>query len=182
MQAWITVLKAADTAANWHAHQRRKGKHEEPYINHLLEVAMLVAEATEGKRPDLVIAALLHDAIEDQEVPRGMIAASFGEDVASLVEELTDDKTQPKAARKQHQVDTAARKSEGAKIIKLADKTSNVRAIATSPPAEWSVQRRLDYVEWARQVVAGLRGVNPWLEEQFDEAAKRAGQSVQPRV
>ena len=96
MKAWVTVLKAADTAAHWHAHQRRKGKHEEPYINHLLEVAMLVAEATEGKRPDLVIAALLHDAIEDQEVPRGMIAASFGEDVASLVEELTDDKTQPR--------------------------------------------------------------------------------------
>ena len=71
-------LKAADTAANWHAHQRRKGKHEEPYINHLLEVAMLVAEATEGKRPDLVVAALLHDAIEDQEVPRSMIVASFG--------------------------------------------------------------------------------------------------------
>ena len=72
------------------------------------------------------------------------------------MEELTDDKTQPKAARKQHQVETARRKSEGAKIIKLADKTSNLRAIATSPPADWSVQRRLDYVEWARQVVAGL--------------------------
>jgi GTP diphosphokinase / guanosine-3',5'-bis(diphosphate) 3'-diphosphatase len=53
MNAWITVLKAADAAANWHAHQRRKGKHEEPYINHLLEVAMPVAEATGGKRPDL---------------------------------------------------------------------------------------------------------------------------------
>ena len=182
MKAWITVLKAADTASNWHAHQRRKGKHEEPCINHLLEVAMLVAEATDGKRPDLVVAALLHDAIEDQEVPRGMIAASFGKDIASLVEELTDNKTQTKAARKQHQVDTAPRKSEGAKIIKLADKTSNLRAIATSPPAEWSVQRRLDYVTWAQQVIAGLRGANPWLEQQFDEAAKRAHQSVQPRV
>ena len=111
-----------------------------------------------------------------------MIAELFGKDIASLVEELTDDKTQPKAVRKQHQVDTAPRKSEGAQIIKLADKTSNLRAIATSPPAEWSVQRRLDYVEWARQVVAGLKAASPWLEEQFDEAAKHAGQSVQPRV
>ena len=75
---WIAVLRAADAAARWHVHQRRKGAAEEPYINHLLEVATLVAEATDGKDPDLVIAALLHDAIEDQEVPRGVIAQAFG--------------------------------------------------------------------------------------------------------
>ena len=69
MKEWIAVLKAADAAARWHVHQRRKGAAEEPYVNHLLEVASLVAEATDGKDPELVIAALLHDAIEDQEVP-----------------------------------------------------------------------------------------------------------------
>ena len=137
---------------------------EEPYINHLLEVAMLVAEATEGRRPDLVVAALLHDAIEDQEVPRRMIAASFGENIASLVAELTDDTTQAKDVRKRHQVETAPYKSADAKIIKLADKTSNLRAIAASPPADWSVQRRLDYIDWARQVVAGLKGASPPLK------------------
>jgi guanosine-3',5'-bis(diphosphate) 3'-pyrophosphohydrolase len=73
MKEWIAVLKAAAAAAPWHIHQRRKGSAEEPYINHLLEVASLVAEATDGKDPDLVI-ALLHDAIEDQEVPRETIA------------------------------------------------------------------------------------------------------------
>jgi len=182
MKAWIEVLKAADTAAHWHSHQRRKGKHEEPYVNHLLEVAMLVAEATEGKRPDLVVAALLHDSIEDQEVPRKMIAASFGENIASIVMELTDDKTQPKDVRKRHQIETAPYKSADAKIIKLADKISNLRAIATSPPADWSVQRRLDYIDWARQVVAGLRGTSSSLEHQFDEAAKHAEASVQPKV
>src|SRR5690349_10750795 len=83
VKEWIAVLKAADAAARWHVHDRRKGAAEEPYINHLLEVASLVAEATDGKDPNLVIAALLHDAIEDQEVPRGMIAETFGEDVAS---------------------------------------------------------------------------------------------------
>ena len=80
---WIAVLRAADAAERWHVHQRRKGAAEEPYINHLLEVATLVAEATEGKDPDLVIAALLHDAIEDQEVPRDVIAEAFGEGMAS---------------------------------------------------------------------------------------------------
>src|SRR3954470_16339407 len=91
MKEWIGVLKAADAAARWHVHQRRKGAAEEPYINHLLEVASLVAEATDGKDPDLVIAALLHDAIEDQEVPREMIAEIWGEEVAKIVEEVTDE-------------------------------------------------------------------------------------------
>src|SRR6202790_760746 len=90
MKEWVTVLKAANAAARWHVHQRRKGAAEEPYINHLLEVASLVAEATDGKDPDLVIAALLHDAIEDCEVPQTLIEKTFGSDVATLVVEVTD--------------------------------------------------------------------------------------------
>src|SRR6516164_3650325 len=100
MQEWLQVLKAADAAARWHVHQRRKGPAGEPYINHLLEVAMLVADATDGTDTDLVIAALLHDAIEDCEVPRQLIVETFGEDVAKIVEEVTDDKTLPKQVRK----------------------------------------------------------------------------------
>ena len=92
MKECIAILKAADAAARWHVHQKRKGTLGVPYINHLLEVATLVAEATDGKDSALVIAALLHDSIKDQEVPREMIAAAFGADVASLVEEVTDDK------------------------------------------------------------------------------------------
>jgi GTP diphosphokinase / guanosine-3',5'-bis(diphosphate) 3'-diphosphatase len=160
MQEWLQVLKAADAAARWHVHQRRKGPADEPYINHLVEVAMLVAEATGGVDTNLVIAALLHDAIEDCEVPRELIAETFGEEVASIVEEVTDDKTLPKAARKNAQIETAATKSPKAKILKLADKTSNLRAIAASAPSDWSVKRRIEYVRWAREVVEGLRGVS----------------------
>src|SRR5438876_4387833 len=79
MKEWVQVLRAADAAARWHVHQRRKGAAQEPYINHLLEVAMLVAEATGGKDPNLVIAALLHDSIEDQEVPPHVITDMFGQ-------------------------------------------------------------------------------------------------------
>ena len=64
------VLKAAETAARWHADQKPKGSSGAPYINHLLEVASVVAEATSGKDPNLILAALLHDAIEDQGSPR----------------------------------------------------------------------------------------------------------------
>lgn len=176
MKQWMAVLRAADAAARWHAHQRRKGAAQEPYINHLLEVGSLVAEATEGDDPDLVVAALLHDAIEDQQVPSELIARAFGSKVAAIVEEVTDDKSLDKATRKELQVETSAKKSNRAKLIKLADKTSNLRAIAFSPSP--SVKRRLDYIEWAQRVVAGLRGTSPWLEEQFDRATEAAERSL----
>ena len=182
MKQWIAVLKAADAAARWHVNQKRKGAAQEPYINHLLEVASLVADATGGKDPDLVIAALLHDAIEDQEVPREMIAEAFGEEVAALVEEVTDDKSLEKSERKRKQVEHASSKSGRAKIIKLADKTSNLRTISVSPSPEWSVKRRLEYVAWAREVALALKGANAFLEAEFDKAAASAQQSVTPKL
>src|SRR6476469_11247519 len=111
MREWVTVLRAADAAARWHVHQRRKGPAQEPYINHLLEVSSLVAEATHGKDPDLVIAALLHDAIEDQEVPRELIEREFGKRVAEVVSQVTDDKTLPKENRKEIQAKPAGKKT-----------------------------------------------------------------------
>ena len=178
MKEWVTVLRAADAAARWHVHQRRKGSAQEPYINHLLEVASLVTEATHGKDPDLVVAALLHDAVEDQEVPLELIVREFGSKVGALVAEVTDDKTVEKSERKQRQIDTAHKKSDQAKMLKLADKTSNLRAITFSPSPDWSVKRRLEYIDWAKKVVTGLRGVSPWLDEQFDRAAGDAERSV----
>src|SRR5260370_900003 len=89
MKDWLLVLKAADAAARWHVHHRRKGPAEEPYINHLLEVAMLVAEATGASDTNLVIAALLHDAIEDAEVSRELISPPFADDVSSIVAQAT---------------------------------------------------------------------------------------------
>lgn len=182
MKEWLQVLKAADAAARWHVHQRRKGPAEEPYINHLVEVAMLVAEATEGKDPNLVIAALLHDAIEDCEVPEELIAETFGDDVASLVVEVTDDKSLPKQVRKDEQIKTAPTKSPRAKVLKLADKTSNLRAVAASPPTDWSVKRRIEYVRFSKEVMKGLRGASPMLEKLCDQAAQAAELSLRPAM
>ena len=103
-----------------------------------------------------------------------MIAQAFGAGVAEIVEEVTDDKRLPKQERKRLQVENAPRKSRRAKILKLADKTSNLRALAASPPPNWSVKRRLDYVKWARDVAKGLTGVSAWLEGEFERAAKEA--------
>jgi (p)ppGpp synthase/HD superfamily hydrolase len=149
MKEWVSVLRAADAAARWHVHQRRKGSAKEPYINHLLEVASLVTQATGGTDPNVVIAALLHDAIEDQGVTAEVITNQFGKHVADIVVEVTDDKSLPKDVRKRKQVESASKKSREAKLIKLADKTSNVRAVANSPAPDWSSERRLEYVEWA---------------------------------
>jgi guanosine-3',5'-bis(diphosphate) 3'-pyrophosphohydrolase len=180
MNELVQVLRAAEAASRWHVHQRRKGPAHEPYINHLLEVARLVGEATEGKDTELVIAALLHDAVEDCEVPLKMIKRSFGNGVASLVAEVTDDKSLNKAIRKRKQIDDAPNKSQRAKILKLADKTSNLRALTTSAAADWSVKRKLDYVQWARKVAEGLNGANARLEAEFDKAAEEAEGSLGP--
>lgn len=67
-------------------------------------------------------------------------------------------------------------------MLKLADKTSNLRSIGASPPTDWSVKRRIEYVEWARKVSEGLRGVSPKLEQQFDEAANAAERSFMPVI
>jgi len=179
MNGLVTVLRAADAAARWHVNQRRKGAAQEPYVTHLLEVAMLVAEATAGADPNLVVAALLHDTIEDQGVTREEIAAQFSDDVADLVVEVTDDKKLPKAERKRLQIKHAPKLTPRAKILKLADKISNLRSLATSPPADWPMQRRSDYVIWTTEVVQGLRGTSGLLEQEFDRAAAHAGHSAE---
>ena len=144
MNGLVTVLRAADAAARWHVDQRRKGAAQEPYVGHVLEVAMLVAEATDGADPNLIVAALLHDTIEDQGVTPEEIAARFNDDVAALVVEVTDDKMLPKAERKWLQIKHAPKLTPRGKILKLADKISNLRSLATSPPADWPMQRRID--------------------------------------
>ena len=88
--------------------------------------------------------------------------------------------TLPKDERKRKQIETAPKKSREAKLIKLAHKTSNLRTIASSPAADWSVKRRLEYIEWAKNVAAGLRGMSPWLEQQFEEAVAAAERSLNP--
>ncbi len=173
MTELLLLARAWRFAAERHAHQRRKGEAAEPYVNHLAEVADLVARATEGRDANLIAAAVLHDTIEDTSTTRDELAKDFNADIAALVAEVTDDKSLEKARRKELQIMNASAKSARAKIVKLADKTSNLRSLANSPPADWDLARRREYLEWAERVVKGLRGTNAWLEERFDEVAAR---------
>jgi (p)ppGpp synthase/HD superfamily hydrolase len=182
----MRITRAYHFAALKHVDVRRKGEHQEPSINHLAEVAELVAQATDGQDSTLVVAALLHDAIEDTvEWPLGIpaleaeIRDAFGDEVLDLVWELTDDKSLRKNVRKQLQIDTSPAKSRSARIIKIADKVSNLRALLRSPPVDWPLQRRVEYLSWSRAVVAGLRGTNPWLESEFDRIAAELEEALQ---
>lgn len=171
MNPTVELTRAYHFAAQKHVDQRRKGAAAEPYMNHLTEVAELVAQATNGDL-DVVIAAILHDTVEDTDTSIDELRAAFGPRIAGLAAEVTDDKSLPKQVRKDLQVEHAPHASWGAQIIKLADKTSNLRSLLASPPPDWPRARRDDYVDWARRVVAGCRDANAWLAEQFDEAAK----------
>lgn len=167
----VLVSEAYAFAAERHVQQRRKGAKEEPYINHLVEVAALVAAATNGTDPNLTAAAVLHDSVEDTNTTLEELEERFNRDVAGLVAEVTDDKTLLKQSRKDLQVLNTPKKSARAKMIKIADKTSNLRSLVNSPPGNWSSDRKKEYLDWARQVVEGARGVNAWLEDVFDTAA-----------
>lgn len=169
----LLIARAWNFSAERHAKQRRKGEAQEPYVNHLAEVAELVATATEGRDGNLVAAAVLHDTVEDTATLLGELASIFNSDIADLVSEVTDDKRLDKEERKKLQILHAAAKTPRAKILKLADKTSNLRSMVKSPPSDWSLERKREYLTWSKEVVQGLRGANSWLETRFDESAEQ---------
>ena len=167
------ISRAERFARVRHEGQFRKGKAKEPYIIHLEEVAALVKRWSGSE--SAITAAWLHDTVED--CPPTSVAdieAMFGKEVASIVAELTDDKSLLKAARKKQQIVYAAKKSDEASLVKLADKTSNIGSIANSPPHGWTLERRLEYIAWANSVVGNL----PFLPaEGLSEFLRRCDQA-----
>ena len=170
MQPIVLITRAMEFAAHKHTDQKRKGARAEPYVNHLVEVARLLADATSGDDPALVAAGLLHDTLEDTCTTFEELERGFGAEIAGLVQEVTDNKKLEKAERKRLQIETAGKKSPRARLIKIGDKTSNLRSILGSPPTDWSTQRKREYFDWAAAVVARCRGINAQLEELFDRA------------
>ncbi|MBR0691824.1 HD domain-containing protein [Bradyrhizobium lablabi] len=168
------VSEAAALAARRHNGMARKGRGNEPYINHLAEVASLLAQVTDGADAELVAAGWLHDTIEDTGTTRAELAEKFGEHIADLVVEVTDDMTLPKLVRRQRQIEEAPHKSVGAKLIKIADKVSNIRARIVPNPSKEERDDLIDYVGWAEKVVAGCRGGNALLDQTFDDTVRLA--------
>src|ERR1700749_601977 len=172
------VSEAAELAARRHNGMARKGRGNEPYINHLAEVANLLSAATEGADAELVAAGWLHDSIEDTQTTREELARKFSERVASVVVECTDDMSLPKAERRRLQVVNASHKSPSARLIKIADKISNIGARILPDPSAEERADLIDYTNWAERVVAACRGGNAWLDQAFDKTMKLARSSL----
>jgi guanosine-3',5'-bis(diphosphate) 3'-pyrophosphohydrolase len=172
------ILKALRFAAEKHSDQRRKDAKSSPYINHPIQVAETLWTIGGVRDVTLLLAAILHDTIEDTGTRPDEIRAEFGKEVLALVLEVTDDKSLPKQVRKQLQVETAPHKTHNAKLLKLADKICNVHDMITSPPSDWSPERKQEYLLWTEKVVAGLRGVNEAMEKYYDDLLKDGKQSM----
>lgn len=156
-------------AAEKHAQQRRKNADATPYINHPIEVAEHLARVGGVTDEDVLVAALLHDTIEDTGTTAEEIESSFGSRVVAIVLECTDDKRLEKAERKRLQIVNAPKKSPDAKCVKIADKTCNLASILVDAPPSWSLRRQREYFEWAEQVIHGLLGVNEQLDRRVKE-------------
>lgn len=135
--ASVDFMKALQFAARKHSKQRRKDPDSTPYVNHLINVATILAEAgitDEG----VLIAAILHDVVEDTDTTIQEVELLFGTDVASLVLEVTDDKSLEKGERKRLQIVNAKNTTKRAKLIKLADKLDNLRDLRKTTPSGWT--------------------------------------------
>jgi guanosine-3',5'-bis(diphosphate) 3'-pyrophosphohydrolase len=162
------LLKATEFAAHKHRNQRRKDADASPYINHPIALANVLCNEGGVSEPAILAAALLHDTLEDTDTDYEELRGQFGEEIADIVVEVTDTKWLSKEARKRLQISKASHSSMQGRAVKIADKICNLRDILGSPPADWSLERRQKYFDWAKQVVDGVRGANPELEQRFD--------------
>lgn len=176
------LLKAMSFAAEKHRTQTRKDAAGTPYINHPINVALTLMEVGREYDPDLLVAAVLHDTIEDTETYPEEIQNEFGKSVLDIVLEVTDDKSLSKEERKRLQVTQASKKSNAARKLKLADKICNVNDIIHHPPGDWSTERRLKYLAWAEEVLQGLKGTNPQLEQRLNEVIQEGRMMLMVRT
>ena len=161
------VLRALAFAAQRHRDQRRRDRHASPFVNHPIEVATLLADVGGVSDTTALAAAVLHDVVEDTATTTEEIESVFGAAIARIVAEVTDDPALPGVERRRQQALRAATLSPAARLIKIADKTANLRQL----PNDWTPERRADYALSATKVVDACRGTNAALEQLFDEVA-----------
>ena len=178
------ILDAVIFATGKHHGQVRKDQQHSPYITHPLTVAQVILNIGDVSDLTILTAAILHDTIEDTCTNNSEIQDRFGNQVLNLVLEVTDDKSLPKMERKRLQVVHAPHLSIPARILKLGDKLVNCRDIILSPPEDWDLNRRQEYLQWSADVVYYLRGANHDLENAFhallSEAEHTLGFKLQP--
>jgi GTP diphosphokinase / guanosine-3',5'-bis(diphosphate) 3'-diphosphatase len=167
------VFGALRFSAEKHKLQRRKGTAGIPYINHPIEVACLILDQLESPSEDLLVAALLHDTLEDTATNEEEIEILFGRNVLAIVEEVTDDMRLSSADRKKYQILKAGTLSFEARCIKIADKTCNINDMLFTR-IHWTRRRKIAYIQWSIKVINQIRSTHPRLIEAFDSMVKQA--------
>lgn len=165
-----TVIRALDFSAHKHRDQRRKDADGTPYINHPIALMHVLSEEAGLTDAHLLAVAALHDTVEDTDTSFEELTKVFGEEISNTVFELSDNKSLPKAERKKRQIEYASKMSRAGATVLLADKICNLRDIARIPPPDWTLQRKRDFFDWAKEVVDHLPPANETLEALFQDA------------
>lgn len=169
------ILNAFEFSAQAHRHQRRKNSSGEPYINHPISVATKIWSIGSDFNVDAVIGAILHDTVEDTDTSLGEIQYRFGENIAQIVSEVSDDKSLSKVERKKLQIVHAKDACKAAKLVKLSDKLDNLSSLVSDPPVGWSESVKRGYFVWSWFVIRELRGTSSFLEEELDRVFRISG-------
>jgi guanosine-3',5'-bis(diphosphate) 3'-pyrophosphohydrolase len=164
------LIDALAFAALKHRDQRRKDPEASPYINHPIALSRVLSVEAGLHDAKLLAAAVLHDTLEDTQTTFEELRERFGKTVASIVREVSDDRSLPKEERKRLQIEHAQHLTHRARLVKFADKICNIRDIAANPPRDWTLQRRREYFDWGKAVIDRIRGTDRKLEKLFDEA------------
>lgn len=175
LEAIKQYTKCLNFAAMKHREQRRKDPEKTPYINHPIGVAYILSSEGDVTDLEVLMAAVLHDTVEDTETTFEEIEENFGVEIRKIVAEVTDDKNLPKMERKRLQIEHALHVSPNAKLVKLADKLYNLRDLQRSAPEGWTKKRCDEYFIWAKKVVDNLRGTNSKLEKALDDVFEEQG-------
>uniref|UniRef100_A0A8R1HL28 Guanosine-3',5'-bis(diphosphate) 3'-pyrophosphohydrolase MESH1 n=1 Tax=Caenorhabditis japonica TaxID=281687 RepID=A0A8R1HL28_CAEJA len=169
---WNLFMKANDFAARRHRHQKRKDN-ATPYINHPIGVAYILTNEAKVYDPVTLAAAVLHDVVEDTKTTMEEILEEFGEEVAEVVGQCTDDKKLAKAERKKLQIENYGKHTHRAKLVHLADKLYNLRDLERKTPIGWDKKRVSEYFKWSRDVIAEMKGTNEALECALDDVINK---------
>jgi GTP diphosphokinase / guanosine-3',5'-bis(diphosphate) 3'-diphosphatase len=176
------LLEAVIFATRKHQGQVRKDLRQSPYVTHPVSVARIIWQIADVEETNTLLAAVLHDTIEDTDTTADEVRELFGDEVLSIILEVTDNKGLAKLERKRMQIVHAPDLSQPAKIIKLADKLINCQDILHHPPLDWSLERRQNYIQWAADVIARIRGTNAALELAFDMMLTEAEEKLNFKV
>jgi guanosine-3',5'-bis(diphosphate) 3'-pyrophosphohydrolase len=167
------LLRAIHFAAEKHRDHRRKGTVAAPYINHPIAVAEQLAAAGFQDDTGLLMAAVLHDVVEDTDTTKEELARDFGARVAAIVMEVTDDKSLRRSERRERVVRTIAGKSREARLLKLSDLIANVHDVIHHPP-HWTDEQKRDYLAWGEDVAGAISGTHAGLEARLAKLLQHA--------